>query len=405
LQLLLFVDRRPSSSQHIRQIYSYLESLRADFDFDLQVIDIGDQPYLAEYFKLVASPALIKIYPEPRHILAGSNIIAQLESCWPRWQQSIREQPVASNPGTPISEAVAQLYATDSAPPETSQDHPIVPAMPDQNGHTPHRKPVAYSVERLQLSDQIFQLKQETEELQKQLQFKDRIIAMLAHDLRNPLTAVALALETLELGLSPKEGRDSRLSPELILQLLKHARTQTRAIDRLVTDILQGAREKSADLRIQPQELELSHLCQEVLSRCQAQIQSKQQRLSTDLPKDLPHVYADGERVRQVLMNLLDNAIKYTPEGGTIQVSILHRTTQKVQVSICDNGPGVPEENRLSIFEDHFRLQRDEAKAGYGIGLSLCQQIVRSHYGQIWVDSVPGQGSCFHFTLPVYRFS
>jgi two-component system clock-associated histidine kinase SasA len=103
-----------------------------------------------------------------------------------------------------------------------------------------------------------------------------------------------------------------------------------------------------------------------------------------------------------VLINLLDNAIKYTPEGGTIRISCLHRTTQKVQLSICDTGPGIPEENYESIFEERFRLKRDEAKDGYGIGLALCQRIVRAHYGQIWVDSAPNGGSCFHFTLPVY---
>jgi two-component system clock-associated histidine kinase SasA len=82
----------------------------------------------------------------------------------------------------------------------------------------------------------------------------------------------------------------------------------------------------------------------------------------------------------------------------------LHRTTQKVQVSICDNGPGIPEEQREQIFEDAFRLERDAEADGYGIGLSLCQKIVQAHYGKIWVDSISGQGSCFHFTLPAYPY-
>ena len=119
--------------------------------------------------------------------------------------------------------------------------------------------------------------------------------------------------------------------------------------------------------------------------------------------QDVPAVYADEELIRQVIVNLLDNAVKYTPEGGKVTMSILHRTTQKVQVSICDTGPGIPEEKRERIFEGHFRLQRDQGKEGYGLGLSLCRKIIRVHYGQIWVDSVLGQGSCFHFTLPVYR--
>jgi two-component system clock-associated histidine kinase SasA len=81
---------------------------------------------------------------------------------------------------------------------------------------------------------------------------------------------------------------------------------------------------------------------------------------------------------------------------------VLHRTLQKVQVSVCDNGPGIPSENRDRIFEERFRLKRDQDKDGYGLGLSLCQRIIRAHYGQIWVDSSPN-GSCFHFTLPVIR--
>ena len=101
--------------------------------------------------------------------------------------------------------------------------------------------------------------------------------------------------------------------------------------------------------------------------------------------------------------NLLDNAAKYTAEGGKIDISALHRTTQKVQVSIHDTGPGIPKENRERIFEESFRLQRDQEKDGYGLGLALCQRIIRAHYGQIWVDSVCGEGSYFNFTLPVYQ--
>jgi two-component system clock-associated histidine kinase SasA len=135
----------------------------------------------------------------------------------------------------------------------------------------------------------------------------------------------------------------------------------------------------------------------------QEQFQAKSQIVETDIPQDLPAVHADSELVRQVLINLLDNANKYTPKGGKIQVSMLHRTTQKVQVSVCDTGPGIPKENRDRIFENHFRLKRDQGKDGYGIGLSLCQRIIRAHYGRIWVDSSPKGGGCFHFTLPIYR--
>jgi two-component system clock-associated histidine kinase SasA len=70
---------------------------------------------------------------------------------------------------------------------------------------------------------------------------------------------------------------------------------------------------------------------------------------------------------------------------------------------VCDDGPGIPETDHERIFEDHYRLQRDTTKEGYGLGLALCHRLIRAHYGQIWVDSAPNQGSCFNFTLPVFR--
>lgn len=378
LQILLFVDQRPNAKEQIQQIRRFLNDLRAEYPFELQVIDVGEQPYLAEHFRLVATPALIKIHPDPRQTLTGMNLVAQLKDCWSHWQTSVES----------FLENQVELKSTvDQAP--------FVSASKISS--------IAHSSELLQLTDEIFNLKQEKEDLQAQLQFKDQIISMLAHDLRNPLTAASIAIETLEIGHKAQEGQGYRLTSAMTAQLLKHGRSQIRTIDRMITDILQSARGTSAELQVVPQKLELGALCDSVLENLEERFRAKSQQVNTDIPTDLPIVYADTERVRQVLTNILDNAAKYTPIDGTIHVSMLHRTAQKVQVSICDTGPGVPEENRDRIFEDHFRLQRDQAQDGYGIGLSLCQRIVRAHYGQIWVDSVPNQGSCFHFTLPVYR--
>jgi len=426
LQLLLFVDKRPSAREQIRQVYSSLQELRAAYDFELQVIDVSEQPYLAEHYKLVATPALIKIHPEPRQSLAGSNLIAQLQHWWPHWQRSLdihlspssvplpssengESQGTTSDVIVSIAESQTDLADMESevdALTESSSGRSPLPNSMSRgaNASVTHRAihSIPRSAEVLRLSDEAFLLRQEKEELEHQLKFKDQILSMLAHDLRNPLTAVSIALETLDMGHSVTEGWSSRLTPTLTAQLLKHARTQTRAIDRMITDILQAARGASSELRIQPHKLDLGDLCLDVLNSLCDRFAAKSQHVEQDIPSDLPMVLADGERVRQVLTNLLDNAIKYTPVNGTIGMVILHRTTQKIQVSICDNGPGIPEENRERIFEDHYRLERDEAKEGYGIGLSLCQRIVRAHYGQIWVDSSPSLGSCFHFTLPVF---
>jgi two-component system clock-associated histidine kinase SasA len=375
LKLLLFTDKRPSLARQVRQIKQYLETLETHFEFNLEVVDIGEQPYLAEHYKLVASPALIKISPAPQQMLAGSDIVNQLERWWPKWQQEHLE---ALNQAETDPNSLTELPA-------------------DENN------PLVYSAELMRLSDEIFRLNQTREEMAAQLRFKDRIIAMMAHDLRNPLTAASIAVETLERGYAPNQTRQITLTPELTGQLLKHARTQIRAINRMITDILKAARGASMELPIIPQELDLPALCLEVVEAFQNRLQEKHQILTTEIPQDLPTVYADGTQVKRVITNLLDNAIKYTPDGGRVSIIALHRTTQKVQVNVVDTGPGVPQENCEKIFEESYRLQRDVTQEGYGLGLALCQRIIRAHYGQIWVDSTPNAGSSFHFTLPVYR--
>lgn len=379
LQLLLFVDGRPKSRQQVQRIRAYLKELQAEYSFELQTIDVGQQPYLAEHFKLVATPALIKIHPEPRQVLAGSNIIAQLKNWWPRWQAAVDAY-------LKLQEDLQERI--DDTAKATSPKSTI--------------RSVAVSAELIRLSDEIFRLKQEKDNLQEQLQFKDRVIGMLAHDLRNPLTAAAIAIETLQSNYNLETGQFQRLKPSLTAHLLKQARNQTKIIDRMIADLLQVGRGKDTEFPILPQKVQLGKLCLDVLEELCDRYTAKSQEVETDIPNDLPYVYADPERIRQVLVNLLDNAIKYTPEGGKISIAGLHRTTQKVQFSIGDTGPGIPVENRDRIFENHFRLQRDEGTEGYGIGLCLCQRIVLAHYGQIWVDSAPNNGAWFHFTLPVY---
>ncbi|WP_071516817.1 histidine kinase [Geitlerinema sp. PCC 9228] len=381
LQLLLFVDKRPSSREHIQRIRHHLQELHSNYTFDLRVVDVGESPYLAEHFKLVATPSLVKIHPEPRQTLAGTNLVEQLDRWWPKWQQAV-EVYKSQCELNPSRGQAGQSECTNLSPSQNLS--------------------VMHSAEIMRMSDEIFRLKQEKAELQQQLQLKERLIAMLAHDLRNPLTAISIALETLQTHLGSGEEPPANFKPSLVAQLVKHARTQTKNIERMISDLLQTARNAEQPFQLQRQKCNLKQLCEEVIEYFQERCASKSQYLQADLPNDLPLVKADPERVRQVLTNLIDNAIKYTPENGVIQVAALHRTTRNVQISVCDNGFGIPPENQKHIFEDRFRLQRDQEAEGYGIGLSLCQRLIRAHYGEIWVDSVPNQGSCFHFTLPVY---
>lgn len=390
LQLLLFVDRRPGTREQIRQVRALLRDLQQSTTFDLQVIDVIEYPYLAERFRIVATPSLVKISPEPKQTLAGINLISQLQLWWSRWESSTG----STSPTGPFSQAEQSDFVTGT---EAGEGFLGDVNLEDSDN-------LAQYAEFMRLSDEVFQLRQDREELSAQLRFRDQIIAMLAHDIRNPLTAASIAVETLEIANRPIVDENSPyVSPALRAKLIAQARSQLRNMNVMITDILEATRGSQSGLTIRPVPLELATICQEVIKDLATKMGEKQQQLTTDIPLDLPQVYGDPERLKQVVSNLLDNAIKYSPAEGTIVLSVLHRTAQKIQVSICDDGPGIPEENSTHIFEEHYRLKRDEAEQGYGIGLSLCQRIVRAHYGQIWVDSVPQQGCCFHFTLPVYR--
>jgi len=364
LQFLLFIDERPNSREYAQRISDSLQHLSRDHTYDLQIVEVSQRPDLVEHFRLVATPSLVKLRPEPVQIVAGSDLLEQLQHSWHRW----------------LKDALAR----DLEAGETSR-----------NGVSSH-----YPLDYVRLTDEIFQLQKDKEELLAQLHFKDQILAMLAHDLRSPLTAASIAVETME--LAQHQG-DRQQANRLFAQLQKQARAQFRTMNRMIADLLEATHTSGSELKLQPQSLSLPDLCAEVIAQFCEVARAKSLQLTQDVPQDLPPVYADAELIRQVLVNLLDNALKYTPAGGHVSLSVLHRTTQKVQVSVCDTGPGIPEEKRDRIFEGRFRLERDEGKEGYGLGLALCRRIIRAHYGQIWVDSAPQQGSCFHFTLPVHR--
>jgi two-component system, OmpR family, clock-associated histidine kinase SasA len=379
LQLLLFLDDRMASSAYNQEIRDKLVMLNTEQSFELQVIDVVKQPDLAEHYRVIATPALLKLYPAPRQILAGSNLLDQIDNWWERWQEelvasgSLLDRDREADCGAEPNE---QLLLSDS---------------------------LGYVSKLIKLTDEVFTLKQEKAALLDRLKLQDRAMSVLAHDLRNPLTAAALALGTLEIIHNPNDYRANALEPIAIAKLIDRARTQLHAIDRLVNDILQPLATNATEFALLPQKLDLTQLISGVVSQLDPQFQAKMQLVTTDIPQDLPFVYGDVDKLRQAIANLLDNASKYTPDRGRIHISALHRTAQTIQVSVADTGLGIPEADCKLIFQDRIRLDRDLSQSGYGIGLAVCQRIVRAHYGQIWVESVLGKGSVFNFTLLVYQ--
>jgi two-component system, OmpR family, clock-associated histidine kinase SasA len=366
IQLLIFVDERSRNTSQYQEVVAYLNA-DPQARIQLKIIDVGAQPDLAEYFRLVATPTLIKLYPTPRQTFAGSNLLLELKNWLPAW--------------------IGDLADLDES------------GAPNLTGDLPSN--LSQISEFLRLADEVFLLRQQQSALQEQLRFKEQVINILAHDLRNPLTATSLTLDTISIAQNPQDLRSAKLQPEMVQKLIVRAKDQLQRADRLISDILQLSQGAVAEIQIVPHSHRVEDLLQDVLQQLGEQFGSKQQQLATDIPQDLPAVYVDGQLVKQVLVNLLENASKYTPIGSCIRIAALHRTSQKVQISIMDNGPGIPESEYELVFQKNYRLQRSNQEEGYGLGLPLCKSIILAHYGQIWVESTE-KGSTFHFTLLIY---
>ncbi|NCQ05764.1 MAG: histidine kinase, partial [Cyanobacteria bacterium] len=210
----------------------------------------------------------------------------------------------------------------------------------------------------------------------------------------------SIAVETIEL---VKNKPDLINNESLYNKLFSQAKRQFLIMSKMISDLLQASKNINSQLNLIPSKVNLLTISEEIILNLNAKLAEKNQYIIKEIPQDLPSVYADEKLISQVIINLLENAIKYSPSSSPIILSIIHKTTQKIQVSIIDVGSGIPDSKKERIFDGHFRLKRDQQEDGYGIGLTLCRQVINAHYGQIWVDDNGNQGSCFRFTLPVYN--
>jgi two-component system clock-associated histidine kinase SasA len=191
LQLLLFIDKRPSSREQVRQVRSALKELRDQCEFELQIIDVSDQPYLAEYFRLIATPALIKIHPEPRQNLAGNTLVQQLQHWWPHWQRSVAEygakkldsttaevrslkQTLALEIATVTPQAGDGMAAASTkvdsiSLPTEVEPVPTLRILKEGPDNPVSLNLVTQPTELIRLADEVFRLKREKEELEHQL--------------------------------------------------------------------------------------------------------------------------------------------------------------------------------------------------------------------------------------------
>ena len=236
----------------------------------------------------------------------------------------------------------------------------------------------------------------------QQLEFKNQFLSHVSHELRTPLTCihqyVTLILDGLAGPVVPEQS--------------DHLKTVLRSVNQLhamIRDLLEATRAESGKMRIEPRCISLRELLQQAVTMLRPTADGKKIGLEVGLDQRLPLVHADPSRVLEVLINLLDNAIKFTPQDGSVVVKacLVEADPGYVFISVSDSGRGIGPEAKAQIFERLYQDPDaiDNSRSGLGLGLFICREIVRLHQGRIWVSSEPGQGSTFTFTLPIYSLA
>lgn len=218
---------------------------------------------------------------------------------------------------------------------------------------------------------------------------------LIIHDLRNPLSSIAVSLKLISLML-----------PEEVLKanqgILSIGQASCERMQRLVDSLLEVSRLETGEVRFCLEAVSLPEVIDEAIRRT-AILARPGTEIHSIFEPGLPPVLVDRDKIDRVIMNLLDNALKYTPEGGQITVLVVRQDVGFVRVSVTDEGPGIPPEERERIFERFAQVADGQSRRrGFGLGLTYCRLAVEGHGGKIWV--VPGdggRGSCFMFTLRV----
>lgn len=220
---------------------------------------------------------------------------------------------------------------------------------------------------------------------------RDIVLGVVSHDLRNPLSAIAMCASALRDG-SGAPGTDPRSLAEMIYE-------STEWMQRMIQDLLDIAAMDAGRLSIERQREPVDAIMQRVHATFQGPATARGITLRDDVGPDVPDVDGDGERILQVLANLVANALKFTEPGGRVMISAESRG-RAVEFAVADTGAGIPAEDIPHLFDLFWHVQRNSRSRGSGYGLAIARGIVEAHGGRIRVESTPGEGSTFYFTIP-----
>ncbi len=239
------------------------------------------------------------------------------------------------------------------------------------------------------------ELRAKTEELEKASRAKSDFLAHMSHDLRTPLNVIIGFAELMRDGVTGEVTEEQS-------QCLDDILSSGLRLLSLINDILDLSKIESGKMKLQLRNISLRGVIESLKGEIMPLIGKKEQSLKVNLEKRLPLLSADKARTKQVLINLLGNSTKFTPEGGELRIEAF-REGGLCRISVIDNGIGIKKENQEKIFEPFYQVDEGpgEETGGTGLGLTIARQIVEKHGGRIWVESEYGKGSRFNFTLPL----
>jgi len=239
---------------------------------------------------------------------------------------------------------------------------------------------------------QILVYLRDMEERKKVDELKDQFIGLVSHELRTPLTVIMGAVNT---ALSEA----TRLSPQETRQLLEDAASESEMLSHILENLLELSRSQAGRLILHLEPLKLEDVVQKTIH--EARRHSSMHQFAMDLPKKIPPLRADRIRLERILHNLVENAVKYSP-GGEVRVSA-RQEGKNLVIAVHDQGPGISPHDQARLFQPFRRTRQAETDAtkGVGLGLLVCRTLAEAHGGKIWLESKPGQGTTFFFTLPI----
>jgi two-component system phosphate regulon sensor histidine kinase PhoR len=221
---------------------------------------------------------------------------------------------------------------------------------------------------------------------------RQELVANISHELRTPLTNIKALVETLLDGAID--------DPSVSRGFLEKVEVEVDGLSQLVRELLELSLIESGQAPLEMQDTQVADIVYDVASRLHAQARRASIDLQVQIQDDIPAIKADGRRIQQVLVNLVHNAVKFTPAGGSITVGAEVRD-RTVHVWVADTGIGIPDEDLPRIFERLYKVDRSRSSGGTGLGLAIAKHIVKAHGGEIWAESQQGKGSVFHFTIPI----